>query len=406
LLTWEEIRDLYGTKTGAVLVKYTLTDSGYKRSVIDTMNFQIFPHSTDYPVSVYDNRYLINILGDVYDLQKKKMIHEHIGQDIFMEKNGDSVIFRHRLYKDDNPFRNDKARHNEIKNPYYYFDLSSHHTGLFPAGSRYMIAETEKNILNNFLPVPNGVLSPDKNKLAYFLVSDTIANTDYSLRDSSLYLCGWTRVFPTYGHIIIKRSATDSVIALRSVLFNFGLWHPNSLPLLWLNDSALLTQRKNGRLIILDITTGKTTDFSALEGVFNCSYPPRFEQTVNKEILYMCPTSHGEIFKVNIAGHSLEKITELQLANNYFIKPFTPNPNWEYVAGYGFNGKTILEDTTATGHYAILDNKIAIQCKERMPTPGRYEHHWNRIRIYDPAGEKWISIRIEYLKQLVGWIKE
>jgi hypothetical protein len=399
LLTWENIETSYGAPFGTALVSYTLTDSGYLREVLDSLKLSYTPNPTSYPASLYDNRYIINSMGDIYDVEERKMIFEHIGNDFFIEK------IRHFSYEQLNPFRNDSARHEAIKDPYYFFDLQLKQVGSFARGNRYFLREEERNRLNGFLAIPPGLLSPGKDRLAYFSIIDTIANSNY-IYDSAFMICGWTRVFPTYGNIVVKTGMIDSTVVLRSVRFNFGLRHPNSLPLVWLNEHQLLTQRENGRLVMIDIESGKAIDFPPLQGVLHCSYPPRLERTADNQIIYICPASDGEMFRVNTAAYALEKVKELTLSGNYAIKPITPNPNWEYVAGYSYNKKMILEDSTVTQHHSIADDKIAIQCKERTPTPDRYDHYWNTIRIYQGATGKWTPIRVENLKQLIGWHNE
>ena len=407
ILTWEYRRDGEGTVPGEsaqVLVKYTYSDTGYTRKEIFRTGHYI-PHYSDYDTKVYDDRYLINSKGDIYDLDSNKIIHEHIGYDYFIEKSGDSVFMRHIYYEPDTLFNKDSVRHRSIKTDYYFFDLKKRKIVQLNKYGNYHDYNSHTAPLFGIYRSVTGISSPGRKWVAYFKPKSDVMDYSY-IKDSSFYICGWARIFPTYGDIFIKSSANDSIKIADSVRFDFGLRVPNDLPILWLNNNELLTHEKNGSVIKITLHPYTITKYAALDSVVNCAFPGRFERTVTNDIFYYCRTTKGDIFKINIASNSLEQSPVIPISSRYSFRPVTGYPNYEYVKEYLFNNNTILDDTTATSLYRITPGDlIAIQCKEWVPSRNQYDH-WNTIKIFDPSTGKWIFIKVEYLKRLIGWVKE
>jgi hypothetical protein len=407
LLTWEYRRDGEGVvpiENAQVLVKYTYSDTGYTRKEIFRTDHYI-PHYSDYETRVYDDRYLINSTGDIYDLESNKIIHEHIGFDYFIEKSGDSVFMRHVYYEPERTFHKDSVRHRSIKADYYFFDLKTREIVQLKKYGNYQDYNSHTAPLFGIYRSVSGLLSPGRKWVAYFKPKGDVVDDSF-MKDSSYHLCGWVRLFPTYGDIFIKSSANDSIKIADSVRFDFGLWVPNGLPILWLSDNELLTHEKNGSVIKITIDPYTITKYTALDSVFNCAFPGRFERTVTNDILYYCRTANGDIFKVNTASNSLEQTAVIPLSSRYSLRPISGHPNFEYVKEYLLDDKKILDDTTSTGRYSITPGDlIAIQCKEWVPSRNQYDH-WNTIKIFDPSTGKWIFIKVEYLKRLIGWVKE
>src|SRR5690242_2966446 len=80
-LTWEYHRDGPGDFPGIssqVLVKYSFDDTGFIRKELFKTDHYV-PHYSDAETKVYDDRYLINSFGDIYDLNSNKIIFDHIG---------------------------------------------------------------------------------------------------------------------------------------------------------------------------------------------------------------------------------------------------------------------------------------------------------------------------------------
>jgi hypothetical protein len=403
LLTWEYKREGDGVVPGIsafVLVKYSLSDSGYIRNEVFRTNYYI-PHYSHFKTNIYKNRYLINTRGDVFDLQTGKMIHDNIGSDVLIEQWGDSVLFWHTDYQPDFVFPPDTVRHNAIKSKYYFFDIKNGKINpLIPSNDlirTFPLSFPDK--------IRGSMLSPDKKLIAHFIPRKYELQNNLPVNGPDFMACAWSRIFPTLGDLYVSYSKTDSVKIADSVTFNFSIWFTNQLPIIWLNNEELLTQQNNGSLIKINVRTKALIRYPALDAMA-CSWPTFFEKTATGEIIYHCRGKNGDLFKVDTETGIARLSTVINISKAYSISPKSGYPGNEYVNGYFHNDKKILDDTTATLHYAITnDDLIAIQCKEVIPSRNQYDQ-WNTIKIFDPEKNEWTDIKVEYLQQLIGWIKE
>lgn len=400
LLTWEQVDPPEGVISltqDYILVKYIFSDTGYTRKVLFRTNYYA-PHYADYPTKIYDDRYLINSTGDIFDLDSNKYIHTHIGFDDLIEKRGDSVLMWHRYYEPSFIFPSDSVRHSSIKTQYYFFDLRTKKIVQIGKQGTYHDYNSHNEELFGIYRSVNAVISPDGNKMAYF-----VPHKDHIPIDS-IAQCGWSRIFPTRGDIFIKYATGDSVKIADSVVFNFSIWSGNFTPVYWLSDNEILTQKKNGALVKITIKPYSVTEYPPIRDAYFCSFPTSFERVVTGQLYYYCGAQQGTVFEVNTTNNSLRPIPELPLSSGYSVK--FDHINHDYVKGYFFEGRNILSDTTATMMHSISGhNKIAIQCREVIPSRNQYQH-WNTIKIFDPATSKWMDIKIPYLKQMIGWVEE
>jgi hypothetical protein len=397
LLTWEYKREGGGVVPGlskVILVKYHWADSGYTRTELFHTGYML-PNFSQYKTTVHNNYYLVNSIGDVFDLNTNTLIHEHIGMDPLINKNEDELFFRHISYTPNPPFHNDTKRHTSIHSLFYSFNLRTRKINELTSPPFTVINEPD---YRDFLSLPS-VQSPDGKKLAYFLSDKKI------LMDSSVYLCGWTRIYPTYGNLFVKMSTGDSIIVADSVLFESTIRAENYLPLIWLNNEELLTQKSNGNLISINVTTGKTTLYPVIKGVRNCAFTTRFEKTATNDIFYYCRTDQGDLFHINTKNQTINPTQMLPLTPDYSYQIISGHPNNEYAKAYYYKGSKITYDTTTTVYHAITpDGFIAIQCKEMIPSKNQYDH-WNEIRVYDPHKKDEVVVKVELLQQLIGWVK-
>jgi hypothetical protein len=399
LLTWEYKRE--GLINEFQLVKYNWTDSVYTRKEIFKTSYYI-PHYSHFKTTVYKDRYLINARGDVFDLHENKVVHDHIGDDIFLERRNDSVLFRHTDYQPNSVFPPDTARHNSITGDYYFFDIKT---------GRVILLTNSNNLIKYFsLSFPTKIigstLSPDKQQLVYFVPRKYILQNNLPVEGPDFSLCAWSRIFPTTGDIFLSNSKTDSVKLADSVIFNFSIWFKNELPIIWLTNEEILTQKFNGALIKINTKTKTITNYPVLQDAIPCSYPTSFERTATNEIIYYCRGKNGDLFKVNTDSDTVSMTTAIRITDIYSLFPKSGYAGYEYANSYSLNNKKILTDTTATANYAVTtDNLLAVQCKEITPSRNQYDY-LNIIKIYDPIKNEWVEIKVEFLQQLIGWVKE
>ncbi|MCX6318782.1 MAG: hypothetical protein NTW29_15995 [Bacteroidetes bacterium] len=406
LLTWETYREGGGEVPqfkSNILVEYTFTGSGYLRNTLYETPVRYFPNFAEYPTQLYDDRYIINSMGDIFDLKDKKFIHAHIGDDYFVEKNGDSVIMRHTGYTPSSVLPSDKERHQTITTPYYFFQLSTGKIIPISSGNRYRIGNTNRDQRDYASQFTEGVLSPDKTRKVFFVPLEDPLSGNFLRNDTSLYLCGWTRVFHTRGYLEIRNADGSKQSIADSVQFEHSLRSAFNLPLTWLNDNEILTQKAGGQLIRIRLQPLQVITYPVIPNVNRCAYPPYFERTPEDSLVYVCSTQKENVFRINTFDNSITPLPATPIGYGYTQSHYDGTPPSIYGTRYQYKNVTILEDSMATEINKITrEGLIAMVQREIIPTRNQYDPWW-WITIYDPEQNKKQTIKVGYLKQLIGW---
>lgn len=162
------------------------------------------------------------------------------------------------------------------------------------------------------------------------------------------------------------------------------------LPLLWIDDHRILTQKSNGNLVIVS-TDGKVTPFlqvpCALDDV------PDLERNRSGKIVYEC---RGAIYALDVENRKYEKIRH-DLGNNFDV---------DSVGGgnvYYFNGKEIgregIDAVTTKSYLALLyaEAKNGVIESAEIKT----------IKVWNETKRDWAVITVDgWGAQILGWIEE
>lgn len=387
LLTWEELKDSAGLyKESNGLVKYILTDSGYRRKVLFKEHNQNFPTYIDFPNKLYDDRFIISSEGHIFDLLDKSFLYQNENRDRFIEKTNDSVIYCRSSSFDDSSDKN--------KTAYYYFDLKKMKTFDITTGIRFRQAcKSVASFAQTAYPF-DGLLSPDKTATVYFMQTGK-ADTS-STRNRADMLCYFMKIWPVRGQLLLLDASGNHKVLLDS----FCIAWPGDMPVAWINNNEVLVEYDWGKMAVINTHNSNKTAFALDKQPKGCPLFTELTKIDRGEFLYYCNTGDQYLYRVDIANHSIQPVTDYTISENIRIRPTS-----RFNAEYYFNGQKLFGDSNATQRYLLRDKLIAIQCTENNLSRHPY-NYFNTIRVFDLNTKKSTAIPVDFLKEIIGWIEE
>lgn len=412
-----------------LLVKYTVTDTGY---IAQTLHNYFYTNNMEFQNPSGDileynaellknsgNYYIFNKYCGVFDIKNKK-VYRQLGRDNFIDILGDSIIYRHTSYISHDKIDTDTLKHNQIKTPYYYCDLGEdkiapiYNDTIFHIKGNSIRLSMSKNYQRGILDtlgnlISDGVLSPDFKKLAYIVPYESNVKDRLCHKVASHY----------EGDLFLKLTNKDSVKILQNVICYTRMpvaknFVANDCPIVWVNTNELVVQQDWGQLVHIKIDSMKIQKFPELPYTDDCGLPsPRLYYTTDKQLIYYCPTLHGDEFIVDIASNKLELKTLYNISKNYSV--FSIN-NRSLKRLY-YKGKEILNDSSYIMY--MKDIKVgqddmlvlyAVLHPSKKPAKHKY-NGYTLLKIYNPKKGKWIDIEFDDsvyrpVDNVLGWIEE
>jgi hypothetical protein len=372
------------------LVKYTNQDTSYVKKVLfkdkaDTHAF--FSYVIKF---VKNNRYLINELGDVFDLIENKILHRQLLYDTFLGVRGDSVLFSwNNCSKEYYP---NSPKHDQIKTPSYFFNLKTKQieeiysiTKDFMKGNHLNILCTHK-YKSNYVIGLSGILSPNEQKIAYF-VPHFSEPTHHCIN-----------MYRIKGDIFVKSSNQDSIKILSDAVFFFSTYRAmfSPFPVKWLSNNELLVQKNIGNIAKIRLDTLQVIDYKPLDYVKDCHLPSSFLELSDTEVIYHCETAKGEYFRVDLENNTIDLTTQLNLSSNYSAEAVIGTQ----ISKLYYKEEEILNTTSIENPYTIITNYYINEDDMLLINTG------HTISIYNPATKQWKHIDNPDLIKVAGWLNE
>jgi hypothetical protein len=181
---------------------------------------------------VVANRYVVSRYGSIFDLTEKKFIHEEFwGNYLGFEEN-------RVVYRVENPNRDHGV---------FAFDLKERTLSKLEKPERWELS---------------GRLSPDgKRSIAPLTFINTIEIQNRGGKKVSLGKVFTYQVIPTVNSFA-------------------------PVPSVWIDNDTILTQTKNGELVLVDVKTKKRTPFATVEASIELVNPPRLDRDASGRLLY------------------------------------------------------------------------------------------------------------------------
>jgi hypothetical protein len=290
--------------------------------------------------TIYQNRYVITTWGDVIDLDSNQVIFKSNGKMIHLEGN---------LVTINNSKIDEKG--------FFTFNLKSHE-----------YARLEKS---DFWIEPS-FYCPYSEINANGQIRAMACNDGIWL----LFKDGHKKRLPGQ----FSRVGTDYCSS-----FN----HPSFL---WIDNSHLLTQLKNGQLIRVD-TEGKIEQVLTLPAFDPPACGPEFQRDKNNRIYYEI---RNQAWLINVDKRSFEKyLWEAQ--GNGFDLEFQRNSAYGHRIRYQEKeiGNYWCDNPhTTTGHIALAFGAVG----SNLGNP-------EGVMVWSSANNNWTQIKIDFLADIVGWVK-
>lgn len=303
---------------------------------------------------IFHNRYAATHWGDVVDIQKHSVIHDSKGE-VLVDREGGSLI----LYRS-----NDRG--------FYSFDLhTQQHRTLEDPGKWALL-------LKGLGLSDVGVLSPDGTRAVVEGVPEvsekTKRLTSIGGRLSLCTLDGQTKKLA---------ESFGNELSIRASFFG-------QIPVLWLDNERVLTQKSNGKLVILKME-------GIVEPAVNFAVPtvPLIPSSLSRDpegrIIYQC----GESYVIDVDKQQSTRLEWVNLGHGFQCEP-DKWPVTEMAIRYQGReiGRGIFDGTTArtiAGHLAI--------------SPVRTEKGWPRqVHVWNAHTNTWLVLPLGGpLIEIVGW---
>ena len=357
-----------------MLCQYTLVDTGFVRRVIYEERNNFYSIINPSNSAIINNRYIVDYsANNIYDLNL----------DSFVLKN------RNNNYGDFINLTKTQA--------IYIRDSSYQPIDSFSAGFVAFDFDLGKRIqldnLSTFEYSHQGIYSPDKSKR---IVLDTTISSKYleNDRDKSCSL----NMYVFLNEIYIVKTDSQNLMNVSISYFDNLFLGKNATPILWIDNNRFLTQQGNNQVVLVNTETQKISKFPKIENI-ELHKISNFQTDIYDNHYFIV----NNIWKIDVNNLQLKKVNKIPI-NKDLEKMFTTNIDWRIIGGidYLYKGKSILNDSTQTKNYDLLDNHLAIQCSGDLLPP--YCDHIN-LKVFNTETEALKTLEIKNMIGWIGWVK-
>lgn len=283
---------------------------------------------------IYENRYLISNWGDVVDLKEKKILHKSEGE--FFRLEGDKVFIQ---------------VNREDKDGLYVFDLKTKKYSLYK--------KTDVRMFFGELS-PNGIRSADWT----CPIKKGCGIEVRSLGKEEIFIKGG---FTTQ----VDTDGTSSEFL--------------DVPIIWLDDERMLTQKSNGELVIVYIT-GRILPLLKIKLNSEPNYNPKFYRDNEGRIYYWCG---DDTFLIDVETKTYKEVSGI-IGNELT-----------------FENRKLFKESLI---YNAVDTERTWSTKSYLATPyverGKNLGYPEGILIWNDIKKDSIKIEIDWGVRIIGWSED
>jgi hypothetical protein len=162
------------------------------------------------------------------------------------------------------------------------------------------------------------------------------------------------------------------------------------IPVYWLSDELLLTQRTNGELVTVNVVTKRISPFLTIPTEGLSKGNPVLYPDEDGNLLYRC----GKTYRIDIEKRSYSIWTG-NLKNDFTVKDSTGADRQFMFRGEDIGKVWSIGSKTAHGHIAVLYGE-----------PESNLGYPDGVQVWNTITRKWTSIKIEWGANLIGWVAE
>lgn len=287
---------------------------------------------------IYRNRYLINNWGDVVDVAGKKIRHKSDGE--LVEIVGDDVVI--------------KVNRTDERGIFIY-NLRNGSYGKLKSPNIYEA---------------DGAVSPDKKSVASHRYGKGIILKNF--------VGGKQKVIKGQFAVRLSERANET----------------GELPLFWIDNERILTQKSNGEIIIVHANGGiePVADVEIKDALY---VSPTFYRNKNGEIIYSC----SDVYVVDVVRKKISEYVSFPLGSDFLARADeTVKSNGGSGTIYFYKDKEIGR-FWATGATAA-DNFLAIAYGKEGSNLG----YPDGVKVWNSFKKDWMTLEIKRSPQIIGWI--
>ena len=291
---------------------------------------------------IYRNRYIVTGIGNVIDIQTKKLLVSE--QSTFIAFSGDSIIF----YTDD------------IFKGKYFSVLN-------------LKTESYQKVTNpNYNPIPRPDVEVDETTKPFSISAYYITGKkDVLVKDA-----GYGEAQPLVGDDVKRK-----------------------FPIFWLDNTSFLYANFNktqGTSTIYKVSLNKTIEKIADIDAIPATAQNTYFELSNGNIIYSCGKGR---FAVDIKKQKAEKILYESVGNNFSVET---EENPKYGRTIKFEDKEAGKKWCRVDNAKTIDGYAAFQNDIVIGT----EHYPQGVAVWNTTTQGWTSINISSLADIIGWVEE
>ncbi len=343
--------------TEETLHKFTFQDGNY----ISREELNVFPlknRDDGFRRSLlFENRYIVSDSGRVYDLMERARFEKETGRFVAYD-NGKIIINQFAGLRGLDFFDIEKISSSDNTNKTVSFDLST---------KKY---ESYSGI--NFFSTFAGSFSPGIDKRVAYLNLSKLVILHRKGKDGG----GYTKetLDGSFKASCGKKCQKKDFTA----------------PAIWVDNDRLLTQVRNGELVIYSVSSHKQTSLEKIEVSNNIDHLPLFYADDDGNIFYLA----DETYRIDTESgkHTLTKAFGL---GNGFKR-----------VGLGDNKMFMFKDQKlaafTSGYSKTTDGYLAAEFQDEP----LMKSDPLGIRVWSVATGKWTKISVNYMPRIIGWLSE
>lgn len=285
------------------------------------------------------NRYVISRLGDVLDIQTNEMFGDERGD--YFGADGDKIyIFQNKGGTDVKlvtfDLQSKKYKRVELSSVFFLFGVRS------PS----MLRSVQYDIVQHTLEINHRV----KNRAG---------DLNTSIDGRFVVKCG--------------KNCKDGDI----------------LPMVWLDDERLLTQKKNGELVVIDLKKEETRTIVKIPVKDELEFAPVLFKDFAGNIIYRADKN----YLIDVENKKYQETYAVDIGNK-FQASIEPG---EKV--FTFDGKEIGKYRTA--YYSTAKNYLAVELSNEKDS----YYYPKGIAVWSEETREWTTLDVNYSPKIIGWFK-
>lgn len=380
-----------------IICQYTMVDTGFVKAIIykGQKSEDFYRYSSPLHHTIINNQYIIDKDGsNIFDLEVGSFVFVNDNHGYFVELTDKQVIYtRKSNYFDDIPvFR---VSGYDTLPPHKFSD---NYNSDFIAFDFELGKIIELDSLSALEYSNKGIYSTDKSKRIFSYYDSTRSLNTYKYYDTTS-ICMWSRNFFVDNRLSILDNANQEIMNV-SIGYVSNIWYNPKEPVLWIDNNRFITQQENNQLILVNTENKNVSKFPKIKDVELCRLS-KFETDFQGSHYFVV----NNMWKIDAENLQLKKVDKIPFSN-HLEKLFSINEGRDSRdigdINYLYKGNSILNDSTQTEKYDLIDNYLAIQCGGDVNSNFQTDVEF---KVFNTETKELKTLKIKRMNGWIGWVK-